>query len=133
MTFDYFPSSHALSPFPTAIFKYDKNAGEYLPANSLFPNEVTKNLKKDLADVARLSRNLDRSSLYVPANEEYIAAALRVFLKYVYAGREPRAWAFFNAEYKLNNKQQLRSDLREKLRECSIYDYIYPRRKRNGN
>jgi hypothetical protein len=127
MTFDYFYVSHARSPFPDAIFKYNKKAGKYLPANRLFPDEVTQNLKADLAVVAAFSQNPDRSNVY--AHEEYVAAALRAFLKYAYAGREPRAWAFFNAEYKLSDKQKLRSDIRKQLRGCSIYNYIYPRRK----
>ncbi|HZF41457.1 MAG TPA: hypothetical protein VE715_21745, partial [Blastocatellia bacterium] len=37
MAFDYFHVSHARAPFPKAIFKYDKKAGKYLPANHLFP------------------------------------------------------------------------------------------------
>jgi len=127
MTFDYFCLSHALSPFPEAIFKYDKKAGEYLPANRLFPGRVTKNLKADLAEVARLRRNLYSKDVF--GHEEYVAATLRAFLKRVYAGRETQAWAFFDSEYKLNNKQELRSDIRKQLRACSIYNYIYPRSK----
>jgi hypothetical protein len=127
ITFDYFYLSHARSPFPNAIFKYDKKAGEYLPANRLFPGEVTRNLKAALAEVARLSRNLYSSNVY--GREEYVAATLRAFLMRVYAGRETQAWTFFDTEYKLDNKQELRSDLRKRLRGCSIYNYIYPRRK----
>lgn len=127
MTFDYFYVSHARSPFPEAIFKYNKKAGEYLPANRLFPGKVTKNLKADLAEVARLSRNLYSKDVY--GHEEYVAATLRAFLKRVYAGRKTQAWAFFDAEYKLDNKKELRSAIRERLLGCSIYDYIYPRRK----
>jgi hypothetical protein len=127
MAFDNFYLSHARSPFPDAIFKYDKKSGEYLPANPLFPGKVTKNLKADLVEVARLSRNLYSTDVY--GHEEYVAATLRAFLKRVYAGRETQAWAFFDAEYKLDNKQELRSAIREALRGCLIYDYIYPRRK----
>jgi hypothetical protein len=88
---------------------------------------VTQNLEADLAEVARLGRTLDRSDVY--GYEEYVAATLRAFLKRVYAGRETQAWAFFDAEYKLDDKQKLRSDIRKKLRGSSIYNYIYPRRK----
>ena len=129
MTFDYFyVLSHARSPFPSAIFKYDKKSGKYLPANRLFPDEVSKNLTKDLAEVMRLSQNI-RSNVY--EYEEYVAATLSAFLKYVYAGREPQAWTFFDAEYKLVDKPKLRLEIRKQLRGCSIYNYIYPRRKRN--
>jgi len=131
MTFDYFYVSHARSYFPKAIFKYDKKVGKFLPANRLFPEEVTQNLEVDLAEVARLGLNVNRSDVY--GYEEYVAATLRVFLKRVYAGRETQAWAFFDAEYKLDNKRKLRADISKQLRGCSIYNYIYPRRKRNGN
>src|SRR5262245_61395369 len=131
MTFDYFYVSHARSAFPKAIFKYDKKVGEYLPANRLFPTEVTRDIKKDLAEVERFGRYIAPSNVY--ASEEYVAATLSAFLKRVYAGKEQQAWAFFDAEYKLENKRKLRSDIRKQLRGCSIYNYIYPRRKRNGN
>jgi hypothetical protein len=127
MTFDYFyVLSHARSPFPNAIFKYDKKSRKYLPANRLFADEVAQNLTKELAEVARLSQNI-RSNVY--GYEEFVAATLSAFLKYVYAGRKTQAWAFFDAEYKLDDKQNLRSNIRKQLRGCSIYNYIYPRRK----
>jgi hypothetical protein len=127
MTFDYFYVSHARAPFPKAIFKYDIKSGKYLPANHFFPEEVTQDVKKDVAELARFGRDPDRSDAY--KREEYVAAALRAFLKYVYSGREPQAWAFFDLEYNLEDKQKLRSDIKKQLRGCSIYNYIYTRRK----
>jgi len=44
-----------------------------------------------------------------------------------------QAWAFFDAEYKLDDKQKLRSDIKKLLRGCAIYNYIYSQRNRNGN
>ncbi|MBO0727484.1 MAG: hypothetical protein J2P52_17930, partial [Blastocatellia bacterium] len=131
MTFDYFYVSHARSPFPKAIFKYDMKAGKYLPANHLFPDEVAQDLEKDEAEVARFKLNLEGPDAY--EREEYVAAALRALLKYIYSGREPQAWAFFDAEYKLDDKQKLRSDIKKLLRGCAIYNYIYSQRNRNGN
>ncbi|HEY7183241.1 MAG TPA: hypothetical protein VIC84_17545 [Blastocatellia bacterium] len=131
MTFDYFYVSHARSPFPKAIFKYDLKTGKYLPANNLFPDEVAQDLDKDMAEVAQFKQDPEGSDAY--EREEYVAAALRTLLKYVYSGREPQAWAFFDAEYKLDDKQKLRSDVKKLLRGCAIYNYIYSQRNRNGN
>jgi hypothetical protein len=84
-----------------------------------------------MAEVTQFKQNSEGSDAY--GREEYVSAALRVLLKYVYSGREPQAWAFFDAEYKVDDKQKLRSDVKKPLRGCAIYNYIYSQRNRNGN
>jgi hypothetical protein len=78
MTFDYFyVLSHARSPFPKAIFKYDKKSGKYLPANRLFPDEVAQNLTKDLAEVVRRGRNFFQTLQISTPHEDVRASVLR--------------------------------------------------------
>ncbi|MEP7340099.1 MAG: hypothetical protein ABI977_20350 [Acidobacteriota bacterium] len=126
MTFDYFYVSHAGSVFPTAIFKYDGRVGKYLPANRLFSGSVLKDIQKDLSAFQAVSRQLEHTAAdKLLIHEDYVSAFLKVFLSQVYTGQESKAWLFFEASYKLSDKQKFRADLRKQLRGCSIYRYIY--------
>src|SRR5262245_25309303 len=56
MTFDYFLLSHADSPFPPVIFKYNQRAGKYLPANRLFQSRVTEGIEAKLSAIAEWNK-----------------------------------------------------------------------------
>jgi hypothetical protein len=54
-------------------------------------------------------------------HEEYLSAVLKVMLKRIYAGDEGEAWRFFDAEYQLNDKVEIKTDIKQALRHDPIY------------
>lgn len=123
MTFDYFHMSHASSVFPVAVFAYDEQARRYLPANRRFQAYVLRGLEEDLKRVEGARAKIVPDNLW--ANESYLASVLRVMLKYVYAGREADGWEFWEREYQLSNKGEIKADLRKALDGDPVYQSIY--------
>jgi hypothetical protein len=113
MTFDYFHMSHASSVFPSAIFSYDEKMRIYLPANHRFSSYLLKGLEKDLKRVEEERVKIDPHNLIT--SESYLSAVLQVMLKRIYAGQEAAGWEFFNREYNLNNKDEIKVDIRKAL------------------
>ena len=58
---------------------------------------------------------------------EYAAASLDVLLRRLYAGQEMKGWDFFDENYKLSDKQEIKRDIENKLQGCAIYKYLYRR------
>ena len=125
MTFDYFHMSHASSVFPTAVFSYDKKSRTYVPANQRFSAYVLDDIEKDLKALELARRDIDSQNLQ--HHEVYLSAVLRVMLKKLYAGNEADAWKFFNAEYRLSDKDEIKSDIKKALRHDPIYRSLYKR------
>lgn len=125
MTFDYFHMSHASSVFPTAVFSYDEKKRAYAPANHRFTSYLLKGVGEDLKRVEQERGKIESDGEI--ANERYLAAVLRVTLKYIYAGREADGWEFYNREYKLSNREEIRADVRKALKTDPIYRSIYRR------
>lgn len=123
MTFDYFHMSHAASVFPVAVFSYDEAAASYLPANHKFPEYVLRGLEKDLKRVAEERAKVVPNSEWL--NEGYLSAVLQVTLKYVYAGREAEGLEFYEREYNLSNKDEVKGDLKKALAGDPVYRAIY--------
>lgn len=126
MSFDYFELPHALSFFPTAVFQYQWRSGRYQLANRRFPGDVLRGIEEDIREVESLNRRFNPAS--AEFRETFLAATLQVFLKYVYAGRERDAWAFYDREYRLPDKEEMREKIRRQLRTSAIYNALYPRR-----
>jgi len=115
------------SPFPPVIFKYNHRAGKYLPANRLFQSRVTEGIEAKITTIAEWNKTPElekRTSLLEP---EYAATSLDILLRFLYAGQERRAWDFFNENYRLSDKQEMKLDTEKKLRGCVIYQYLYRR------
>jgi len=55
------------------------------------------------------------------------ARSLEVLLRYLYAGQERKAWDFFDENYKLNDKREIKRDIEKKLQDCALYQYLYRR------
>jgi hypothetical protein len=47
-------------------------------------------------------------------------------LKYIYAGREADGWQFYDREYKLSSRDEIKSDIKKELEADPIYQSIYP-------
>jgi hypothetical protein len=123
MTFDYFHMSHASSVFPTAVFAYNDVSHRYLPANKNFSSYLLGDIEDDLRRLASAKANLDAKA--VAPHEEYLSAVLSVFLDSVYVGREADGWRFFNMEYKLSDRHEIKVDIETAFRSDPIYKSIY--------
>lgn len=118
--------SYAQSPFLLLIFQYDPKAKKYLPANPKFPDYTLEGIDKDVQDFKKFNERTDFAK-YEDAAGEYLSSALKVILKYIYTGKEKEAWAFFDKEYQLKDKEEIRLRIKEKLVEDAVYKYIYGR------
>ncbi|HEV2833816.1 MAG TPA: hypothetical protein VGW58_00790 [Pyrinomonadaceae bacterium] len=121
MTFDYFHMSHASSVFPTAVFSYDKKSRAYVPVNKRFSAYVLDDVAKDLKSLELVGRDVDAN------HELYLSAVLKVLLKKIYAGDETDGWRFFDSEYRLTDKAEIKSDIKKALRHDPVYQSIYNR------
>ena len=123
MTFDYFHMSHASSVFPSALFSYDEKRRIYLPANRKFSSYLLEDMEGDVKRVEKEREKIDHNN--VIANERYLSAVLQVMLKYIYAGQEANGWEFYDREYQLKNKTEIKMDIKKALRSDPVYQSIY--------
>lgn len=124
VTFDYFDRlPHALSPLPAAVFKYDRKAHRYLPANQDYADYLLAGIENDVQRVKNLNDTIDVKT-YEDLHGEYLSAVLEVVLRYAYAGRENDGWRFFDKEYRLVDKKDMEAKIREKLETCLIHRSI---------
>ncbi len=108
--------SMAETQLPTIIFKYDAKAREYLPANPMFQNYLLSGIEDEI-------KKLNSGTV-----GSYLSDRLDIVLRYVYAGKEQEAWSFFDKEYKLPNKEEIKSKIKSVLENESVYKYIYENR-----
>lgn len=101
------------TPLPEIVFKYEKKARKYLPANLEFQAYSLRNIEEDLK---RLDSNDGR---------EYLSKRLDIVLRYVYAGKEDQAWSFFEKEYQRPDKEEMKSKIMAVLRDEGVYKHIY--------
>jgi hypothetical protein len=111
----------AAIPLPDIIFKYDQMKRKYLPANPIFKQHALKNL----VQVAELEKS-------VPNNELHVSEVLSNLLTYIYAGEEKQGWHFYDHNYRLDDKEEIRSRVKKILREQPVYNLIYRREKRKS-
>lgn len=102
---------------PDVVFPFDRRAQRYLPANHIFKKFALRQVSLDLE---RLRRSKENPS-------EYWAYSLDVALRYIYAGMERRAWAFFARTYGGRSNRELKSKIRLNLRTDGIYRFLYGR------
>jgi len=48
-------------------------------------------------------------------------------LRYIYAGREDEGWRFFDREYSRSDKDEVREEVTEILKDDKVYQFIYKR------
>jgi hypothetical protein len=104
------------TPLPEIIFKYNEKAKKYLPANRIFQNYLLSGIE----DKIKQLNSSDESN--------YLSDRLDIVLRYVYADKEEEAWSFFGKEYKLPNKEEIKSKVKSILKNESVYKYIYENR-----
>lgn len=133
VAFDYFDRmSHASSPFAQVAFKYDRSAGRYLPASRMYADFLLADTRKYTEEVKRLNRELSSTRAEDDAGD-YLGTVLQVVLQYIYAGREQEGWDFYDREYRLNDKAQMKLRVKGVLRKSAVYNSIYGRTNRRGS
>lgn len=125
MAFDYFMTSHAGSVFPTAVFAYDERAGKYLPANRKFSAYLLRGVGRDVRKVEARNRRMTKEERASAFHGEHFSSVLDVLLKYVYAGEEEKGWAFFDRNYMLADKSEVRAAVKTRLRQSAVYCAAY--------
>lgn len=126
--FDYFDRlPHVYSPSALVIFQYDSNEQMFVPANNKFSAYLLKDIEKKIKAVKAFNAKTDFSKIKPEKDLEHLSLVVQVVLDYVYAGKEPEAWAFFDQEYRLSDKEEMRGKIKEKLAGDQVYEYIYGR------
>ena len=98
-------------PLPEIVFKYDPYRKKYLPANSYY------------ADYAL--RGIDDEKRRLNDKNNYFSSRLSILLLYIFAGKEPEGWAFFDDAYRRPDKQEMRLRIQSVLNEQPLYKYLY--------
>jgi hypothetical protein len=105
-----------LTPLPSTVFKYDRKARKYLPANTLFQGYLLANI------------DTEKRNISPPTDRNYhLANILTIVLDYIYAGREQEAWTFYDESYKLSDKKELKAKIQAVLIKQPVYRFIYQR------
>ena len=110
--------SMAESPMPGVVFKFDARSRKFLPDRSAFATGLT-NIDED---VQAIDPNENPRG---PLKGPYLAVRLDIFLRYIYAGRESDAWAFFDKAYNLDDKNETRQKIRAALNQEPVYRFVY--------
>jgi hypothetical protein len=105
--------STAETPLPEIIFRYDKRERKYLPANQILQNYSLRGIKRDIAELPHLN------------GESHFPQVLDITLRLIFAGKEQEAWAFFDKEYKMENRNKLKAKILTVLKEEPVYKFIY--------
>ena len=102
-------------PLPEVIFKYDGQAGKYLPANTLHKDYL-------LRDIEGSERRISEPS---GDSFDHLSDVLNVTLRFVYAGKEQEGWAFYDKVYQLHDKEKVRTRVLDVLKDEPVYQFIY--------
>lgn len=116
-TFWYFNLDNVYSPRPPIVFKYQLSARKYAPASPKFSQPALKDIEQRIGKTREvIERKVDRAyGLHVRS------AVLDVVLRYLYAGKRDEAWAFYDQHYNVDDKESLRAELKDKLKQDALY------------
>ena len=106
-----FKVPEAGTPLPVVIFKYEEKERRYLPANHIFRDYLLNGVDHRIKEMRTIG---SVSEIDV----------LDIMLGFLYAGRESEGWSFFDEEYKLPDKEKVRSKLEGVLKKAPAYRYI---------
>jgi hypothetical protein len=119
-TFWYFNSNNVLSSRPQMIFKYNSSMGSYIPANPEFKETALKDIEQRIEKTRQVAQKKDD-----PAYDLHLrSAVVDVVLRYLYAGEQDTAWAFYDQAYNVEDKESLRAQLKAKLTQDALYREI---------
>ncbi len=104
--------SSAETPLPEIIFKYDARERKYLPANRIFHDYALRGVQQEIDDLSRLE------------GEAHFSRVLDITLRYIFAGKEQEAWAFFDRECRMKNRDEIKTRILSELRNEPVYKFI---------
>ncbi len=119
-SFWYFNSDNLFSPRPQIIFKYDSSMSRYIPANPEFKEAALKDIEQRIGKTRAVIERRDDQAYDLHVR----SAVLDVVLRYLYAGKRDEAWAFYDQNYNVEDKESLRSQLKDKLKQDALYREI---------
>lgn len=100
-------------PLPEIVFKYDKKARKYLPANDRFASYTLHGIESDIDKL----RSDDDSN--------YLSKRLHILLRYVYARKQREGWSFFARAYQRKDRKEIVTRIRSVLQNDPLYNYLY--------
>lgn len=126
LTFDYFDRMpHAYSPLPAVVFAFDESSNQFVPANPRFAEYFLKDIEENIQYcqeyITKVKANPDS---YDDSTGEYLSSVLQVVIQYIYVNQEENAWSFFDQNYLLKDKEEIRKKVEEQLNNCAVYQYI---------
>ena len=123
MNFDYFYASHVKSVFPEVVFAFNRRLGRYRPANLAFANYLLRAIATKRQAAAKLNEGLNPVDAFADVwrRQDYHHAFLDVTFTYIFAGKQVEGWSFFDQNYKLPDKRQLKQDVMRELKVSAVY------------
>jgi hypothetical protein len=115
------------TPQPVILFKYDRKADRYFPANQVTQGYTPGTIEEELQ---KLQTKIDPSNL-ISSEESYYAERASVLLKFIFAGREREGWKFFDHSYTLSDKGEVKAAIKAVLRKQPAYRFIYRKQTKN--
>jgi hypothetical protein len=103
------------TPLPTVVFRYDKQAVRYLPANHRYRDYLLKGIEIEI------------NKLPYEIGERYLARCLDLLLRFLYAGKEKEGWEFFDKAYTLPDADKIKARVKEVLQKAPAYKFIRKR------
>src|SRR5215813_3512412 len=103
------------TPLPKMVFRYDKRAGRYLPANHSYRDYLLKDIDTNI------------SNLPTVVGERYLASRLNILLRLLYTGKEKEGWEFFDKAYTLPDADKIKAKVKEVIQEAPAYKFIRER------
>jgi hypothetical protein len=109
--------SNVDSPFIEIIFVYNPVLQKYIPANSQFQEFALRNIE----DKIRRAKEIKADSSLPGQDNGKLGAVLEVVLTYLFAGKEQEAWAFYESEYNLQDKEEMKVEVKKALSKNVVY------------
>ncbi len=120
-SFWYFNSlGNLFSPRPQIIFKYNSSRGSYIPSNPEFKEAILKDIEQRISKTREVIERKEDSAYGLHVR----SAVLDVVLRYLYAGERDEGWAFYDQHYNVADRESLRAELKDKLKQDTLYREI---------
>ncbi len=123
LTFDYFERMpHAYSPLPAVVFAFDESSNQFVPANPRFADYLLKDIEENIQYCQEFTSKVKvNPDSYDDSTGEYLSSVLQVVIPYIYVNQEENAWSFFDQNYLLKDKEEIRQKVEEQRLNCVVY------------
>jgi hypothetical protein len=110
------------TPEPRVVFKYDRNAGKYLPAGGIMQDFVSSSMKEQEEHIKQV---FDRWKTEKSGADEFDLKheVLDQFVQLLHFGKEREGWKFFRTYYPDPSNEELK-EIRHRLAQCAFYQTV---------